>query len=222
MTRSSPVVKGVIYISVLAVHVLAVGLVSPRHSRERVIELSPAIEATILTEVLQRPPLLLSDDAPPATAIDLTVTLPKISYPAEPSPSIELQLDINPTHRGFSVSPVVNTPVQPAFIRDHVSQKPLNPLKPSEAVADFYPLECVRAHHEGVVVIDVLLGSSGATTRVKVSKSSGESSLDQAAIRYALNWRSSSFTQNPAAPEAWATLTVVFKISGSFAELHLR
>jgi protein TonB len=52
-----------------------------------------------------------------------------------------------------------------------------------------YPMEAVRKHHQGMVVLDVTIDSSGRVLTVGVERSSGYLELDQAARDAAAGWR---------------------------------
>lgn len=76
--------------------------------------------------------------------------------------------------------------------------KPISPPKPEPPPKDYvpvsqptftkqaqhiYPTEAARRHQQGVVVLLLYIGSSGALDKIKIVKSSGWPLLDEAAIR---------------------------------------
>jgi protein TonB len=75
-----------------------------------------------------------------------------------------------------------------------------------------YPPRCLRLGIEGRVKIRVLVGENGRPQEVTVGESSGESSLDQAAIEAVRQWRFEPAKRNGVAVRAWAIVPVEFKL----------
>jgi len=75
-----------------------------------------------------------------------------------------------------------------------------------------YPPRCLRLGIEGRVKVRVLVGENGRPQEVTVGESSGEASLDQAAIDAVREWRFAPAKRNGVAVRAWAIVPVEFKL----------
>lgn len=75
-----------------------------------------------------------------------------------------------------------------------------------------YPPRCLRLGIEGRVKVRVLVGENGRPQEVTVGESSGESSLDQAALEAVREWRFAPAKRNGVAVRAWAIVPVEFKL----------
>ena len=75
-----------------------------------------------------------------------------------------------------------------------------------------YPPRCLRLGIEGRVKVRVLVGENGRPQEVTVGQSSGEASLDQAAIEAVREWRFEPAKRNGVAVRAWAIVPVEFKL----------
>ncbi|MGJ8696135.1 MAG: energy transducer TonB [Verrucomicrobiaceae bacterium] len=52
-----------------------------------------------------------------------------------------------------------------------------------------YPRSAIRAGHQGTTVLSITVGTNGRVTSVRISKSSGHTTLDNAAVSAARSWR---------------------------------
>ncbi|BCL90051.1 energy transducer TonB [Ralstonia pseudosolanacearum] len=68
----------------------------------------------------------------------------------------------------------------------------------------YYPVEAQKAHAEGRAVVDTLVDTSGKVTEVRLTKSSGSTALDDAAVQAAWTIRCTPFRD----PES-GTVTMV-------------
>jgi protein TonB len=75
-----------------------------------------------------------------------------------------------------------------------------------------YPPRCLRLGIEGRVKVRVLVGENGRPQEVTVGQSSGEASLDQAALDAVREWRFEPAKRNGVAVRAWAIVPVEFKL----------
>jgi len=75
-----------------------------------------------------------------------------------------------------------------------------------------YPPRCLRLGIEGRVKVRVLVGENGRPQEVSVGESSGEASLDQAAIDAVRDWRFEPAKRNGVPVRAWAIVPVEFKL----------
>lgn len=75
-----------------------------------------------------------------------------------------------------------------------------------------YPEEAKKQGIEGVVVIKVTVSEQGEVEHLEISKSSGNESLDQAAIDSVRQWRFIPAYENGKKCTADAETTIVFKL----------
>lgn len=75
-----------------------------------------------------------------------------------------------------------------------------------------YPYESRRRGEEGRVILKVRVAADGTAASVEVDKSSGYRRLDMTARRTVSRWRFIPAKQNNAAVEAWAKVTIIFKL----------
>jgi periplasmic protein TonB len=84
------------------------------------------------------------------------------------------------------------------------------PLVPVYMPSPRYPMEALRAHREGQVVLSVTVTPEGDVTAVSVGRSSGDPSLDGAAEEAVRNWR---FAAADRAPRYTSDLPVRFELT---------
>jgi protein TonB len=77
-----------------------------------------------------------------------------------------------------------------------------------------YPPQARRLHHEGTVILLVLVGTDGSPKQVKVDQSSGYHELDRAAVQAAKRWKFNPGTRNGVPYETWGKIPVRFKLGG--------
>lgn len=75
-----------------------------------------------------------------------------------------------------------------------------------------YPYESRRRGEEGRVILNVLVAADGTASSVEVDKGSGYRRLDMTARKTVSRWRFIPAKQNNAAVEAWAKVTIIFKL----------
>jgi len=85
--------------------------------------------------------------------------------------------------------------------------KPRAPLRQPE-----YPETAKNRNEEGTVKLDVYVLSDGTASRVRVTRSSGFPTLDDAAMRAALEWRVFPGTVNGKPTDMWGEFSVSFKL----------
>ncbi len=78
-----------------------------------------------------------------------------------------------------------------------------------------YPLLAIRRHHEGTVVLLVLVGVHGQPLKVEIGASSGYRELDRAAVQAARQWRFNPGRRDGIAYKAWARIPVTFALRQS-------
>ena len=84
------------------------------------------------------------------------------------------------------------------------------PLVPVYMPSPRYPMEALRAHREGQVVLSVTVTPQGDVTAVAVGRSSGDPSLDDAAEEAVRNWR---FAAADRAPRYTSDLPIRFELT---------
>lgn len=78
--------------------------------------------------------------------------------------------------------------------------------------APVYPPRCLRMGTEGVVKVRVLVGENGKPQEITISKSSGDSSLDRAAMEAIEEWEFNPATRNGLPIRAWVIVPVAFTL----------
>jgi protein TonB len=75
-----------------------------------------------------------------------------------------------------------------------------------------YPPRCLRMGLEGVVRVRVLVGENGVPQEVTLAKSSGESSMDDAALKAVREWVFRPAMRNGMPARAWVVVPIEFKL----------
>lgn len=75
-----------------------------------------------------------------------------------------------------------------------------------------YPPRCLRMGIEGVVKVRVLVGENGRPQEITLGKSSGDSSLDRAAMEAIEQWEFNPATRNGLPIRAWVVVPVAFTL----------
>lgn len=68
-------------------------------------------------------------------------------------------------------------------------------------------------HHQGTVVLLILVGPNGDVLQVKVDQSSGYHELDRSAIKAAKGWRFNPGTRNGVPSKGWVRIPVTFNLN---------
>jgi protein TonB len=85
-------------------------------------------------------------------------------------------------------------------------------LKLLEATPPRYPSRCLRLQIEGKVRVYALVGENGRVQEVTLGKSSGDASLDEAAMEAVRTWRFEPAMRNGMPMRAWVVAPVDFKL----------
>lgn len=88
-----------------------------------------------------------------------------------------------------------------------VSNLSLRRMKPP-----VYPPRCLRMGTEGVVKVRVLVGENGKPQEITISRSSGDSALDRAAMEAIESWEFNPATRNGLPIRAWVIVPVAFTL----------
>jgi periplasmic protein TonB len=180
--------------ALLAVSAVAHAIVlvlAPGFDSRPVVELPK----TLAVRLVEPPPAPAAPAPPsppekPAKAVPRARITPRaepapITAAAEPAPAPApapvLALPANPGAAQVAARPAEPVPVPvtpPSFSAAYLS----NPAPP-------YPIAARHRHEEGLVLLEVLVSESGVPKEVRVSKSSGFSLLDEAAVEAVKGWK---------------------------------
>jgi protein TonB len=75
-----------------------------------------------------------------------------------------------------------------------------------------YPPRCLRMGIEGLVKVRVLVGEDGVPQEITLARSSGESSLDEAAMEAVKDWVFKPAQRNGMPVRAWTIVPIEFKL----------
>lgn len=116
--------------------------------------------------------------------------------PGVPGPAV---VDGDPDGEGFDDTPGPKAPVY-AKLKVRQFSKPV------------YPARCLRLGIEGRVQVRVLVGENGRPQEVTLGKSSGDATLDEAAMTAVRRWTFEPARKNGTPVRAWGTVGVDFKL----------
>ncbi len=198
-TRRMTVLATIIGLHLLLVWALATGLA------RKVVEVMAAPLVTDLIEELEQ-----EDKPPPPPPPEME--RPPVEVPP-PDIAIDLPMETaqttaitNVTDRPVPVAP----PPPPASVR----VGPKLDQRRSPPTDDFYPASARRAEIEGVTTVRACVSPDGKTAgEPSVGKSSGNSSLDEAAVRWAKRARWTPGTEDGKPIEVCAAFNVRFKLT---------
>jgi protein TonB len=90
----------------------------------------------------------------------------------------------------------------------HVYEK----LKPVFVLPPVYPPRCLRLGIEGRVQVRVLVGENGRVQEATLDRSSGDASLDEAALDAVAKWRFEAARRDGVPVRAWVRVPIEFKL----------
>lgn len=90
----------------------------------------------------------------------------------------------------------------------HVYEK----LKPVFVLPPTYPARCLRLGIEGRVQLRVLVGENGRVQEATIGQSSGDASLDEAALEAVHRWRFEAARRDGMPVRAWVIVPIEFKL----------
>lgn len=76
-----------------------------------------------------------------------------------------------------------------------------------------YPVQAIREHHSGRVILKVLIAVDGSPKEITVEKSSGHRELDQAAIAAVKTWTFNPGVHNGKLFEGYALVPFDFNLN---------
>jgi periplasmic protein TonB len=192
--------------SIILLHVLlAWGLVSGL--ARKVVEV---VAAPLQTDIIEE---MEKEDRPPPPPP------PQMERPPVEVPPPEVSIDIPMESSTTAISDVTDRPV-PAAPPPPPPPSPVNRVAPkldvkrSPPTDDFYPPSARRAEIQGVTTVRACVGTDGRTAgEPSVTKSAGNSSLDEAAVKWAKRARWSSGTEDGKPVEMCSQFNVRFKLT---------
>ncbi len=192
--------------TIVLLHVLlAWGLISGL--ARKVVEV---VAAPLVTDIIDE---MEQEDKPPPPPP------PQMERPPVEVPPPEVSIDIPMETTTTAISDVTDRPV-PAAPPPPPPAAPVNRVNPkldvrrSPPTDDFYPPSARRAEIEGVTTVRACVGADGRTTgEPSATKSSGNSSLDEAAVKWAKRARWSAGTEDGKAVEMCSQFNVRFKLT---------
>ena len=89
---------------------------------------------------------------------------------------------------------------------------PASALQYLEANPPEYPRASKRLNESGTVMLRLYIDERGLPATVQVSRSSGSSRLDDAALAAVKKWRFKPYTENAQPMAGWALIPVIFEL----------
>lgn len=169
---------------------------------------------TLKVDIIKSPPQKEIPQPPPQTQ------LAKPSLPTVPPPVINIQTAPPPNQITAvqSPHPVAAQPAPVATAPPPAVKAPPAPTPPSAIASTHtqppYPVLARRIGKQGTVLLNITIGTNGDVQNVSVAKSSGDDSLDEAAVAWVReHWRYRPATQNGQPVVAQSEAQVVFNLS---------
>jgi protein TonB len=195
--------RGAVLAAIVALHVFVIWALASGLARRAMELVAPPISADIVEEVKKQ-------DLPPPPPP------PEIERPPVEVPPPDVTINV-PTESTNAIQDVTDKPVArpPPKPQAAVASTGLGPGKGFPNPDDFYPSSAQRLGQTGSAAVHICIGPDGKLSEEpKVEKSSGTSSLDEAAIRFA---KAASGHFRPATEDGkpvtkCATLPVKFKL----------
>jgi len=174
---------------------------------QKVIEV---LAAPLQTDIIDE---LQEEDKPPPPPP------PQMERPPVEVPPPEVSIDIPMESTTSAISDVTDRPV-PAAPPPAAAPVAVNRVAPkldvrrSPPTDDFYPPSARRAEIQGITTVRACVGADGKTSGdPTATKSSGNASLDQAAVKWAKRARWSAGTEDGKAVEMCSQFNVRFKLT---------
>lgn len=213
--KSNPLTLGI----VVAAHAAALAAaLSYRVTIDKTPAPQPFIVQTL--DLTPPPPQPAAVDTPPPAAPEIYAPTPRIILPQE-SPPIPVAVSPNMTS---APSPVLQAPPAPAPVPTPPRQ-PTPPALAQVAGGDLsstmiegspprYPIESRRRREQGTVILELVLGTDGKVSEIRVAQSSGHSRLDAAAIGAVRKWRWSPTVRDGTPVLVRGTVEIPFILTG--------
>jgi protein TonB len=163
------------------------------------VELPPEIEIPPAPEQIARPASPVVTDA----VIDENITISTTTFEANPTTSTNLP---PPPTQG-----TVNLADQPVFTPYEVAPELRNAAEVIRVLEREYPAMLRDAGVGGTVVVHFFINEQGIVQNARIDQSSGQTQLDEAALRAALQFRFSPAMNRDAAVPVWVSIPVTFQ-----------
>jgi len=159
--------------------------------------------------------VVLKQAAKPLKPIPATPVPPK---PAKPGPTQRLiahrvAISAPPANATTLPFPSVSAPAPIAMPTLAQSDTPPTALAYGADTSVPYPIDALRRHEQGTVLLRVLVGANGNVVSLAVERSSGSPLLDRAALDAVRHWQFEPATHNGVASRAWARVPITFALS---------
>lgn len=198
----------------IALHLLALALL-----------LVPLSQVPIRADAVRETPRWTFTEVVPVTPVPAVIqppqplpaaTVPKVARPALP------ELIQAPDFPVFAIDAAVSSNRHKAAEATATESMPtsISPVAPLQGVslqylsapAPAYPIDALRSGAQGTVVLRVLVDETGAPIEVKIERSSGNRSLDNAArSQVARHWRFRPAVDNGRAVQAYGFVPIDFR-----------
>jgi periplasmic protein TonB len=191
--------------TIIAFHVLlGYGLVSGL-ARKVVEVIAPPLVTDIIEEMQQE------DKPPPPPPPQME--RPPVEVPP-PEVSIDIPMETSQTTAISNVTDKPQPPPAPPAPPAVVRKAPKLDVKRSPSTDEYYPPSARRAEIEGVVTVRACVAPDGRTSGdPSVTKTSGNSSLDEAAVKWARRARWAAGTEDGKPVEMCSQFNVRFKLT---------
>jgi len=150
------------------------------------------------------PPVQPVVKAPPPVVIAAPAAAPSpAAFEVAPPPEVP-----PPPAPPVQVQPVEAPPAPPAPPK----MIPASALQYLEANPPEYPRASKRLNESGTVMLRLYIDERGLPATVQISRSSGSSRLDDAALAAVKKWRFKPYTENGQPMAGWAVIPVIFEL----------
>lgn len=184
--------------------------------------------------LLPKPPLVLHTPTKLPTVVTFEFNEPPpppVRPPDPPAPIVPRDIPPPPVVRPVVAPPVAPTITPPSTAYTQTSSEPPAVVQPYQAPSGtparqpqlmaltvlrapppVYPIRAQRLGHGGTVRLRILVGTDGRAAEVVIDRSSGHSSLDQAARKVVeRSWRFAPGTRDGQPIERWGVVSISFK-----------
>lgn len=202
-SRSS---RATLFLVIVAVHVLALGLVAAARHVVHVVKTEP-----LIVKVLSEAP---RPEQPPQKVPLPPLVRPEVPIIAPPSVDNLFMMKVQED------KPVTPPPPKPQPVVAKAEPKPPAPVEAPRFdmaylnnPAPSYPSVSRRAREEGRVLLRVLVNPEGTVDKIEVQQTSGFQRLDDAALDAVRRWRFQPARSGTVAVSGYALVPIAFKLS---------
>lgn len=178
---------------------------------------APAAPATPPAPEVPTPPPPAPAPPPPAvkatTAVPVTKPPVPRAKPAQPKAQPAPVKESSPAPTAAKPSEPPATPRAPAANTNQAATAPIGRAGYLNNPPPVYPAAAARRHQEGITVLRVHVQASGRPDQVEVDKSSGFSTLDDAAIAAVKQWSFTPAKRGDTPVDGWVNVPLAFKLA---------